>query len=125
MVVEPTVIPRPNPLIERYALKLEKKNIILEINGLNHSLQQRQCLQAKEQLVENLKEMYEFEKTEFLEDLKVRPKKSLFYGESANKSGVVVGCLMNVGFLYSNSDTLLMIRYFAPSAKTSMQLLSQ
>ena len=126
MVIEPTVIPRPNPLIERYALKLDKENkSILEINGLNHSLQQRKCLQVKERLVENLKEMYEFEKTEFLEDLELRPKKSLFYGESADKSGVVVGCLMNVGFLYSNSDTLLMIRYFAPSAKTSMQLLSK
>lgn len=126
MVVEPTVIRRPNPVIERYALKLDKENkSLLEINGLNHSLQQRKCLQVKERLVENLKEMHEFEKTEFLEDLELRPKKSLFYGESADKSGVVVGCLMNVGFLYSNSDTLLMIRYFAPSAKTSMQLLSQ
>ena len=39
MVVEPTVIPRPNPLIERYALILDRKNKkILEINGLNLSL---------------------------------------------------------------------------------------
>ena len=38
MVVEPAVIPRPNPLIERYALILDRKNKkILEINGLNHS----------------------------------------------------------------------------------------
>ena len=56
MVVEPTVIPRPNPLIERYALILDRKNKgILEINGLNHSLSQRQCLKAKQKLVDSLK----------------------------------------------------------------------
>ena len=48
MIVEPTVIPRPNPVIEKYALKLDKENkSLLEINGLNHSLQQRKCLQVK------------------------------------------------------------------------------
>ncbi len=48
MVVEPTVIPQPNPVIERYAQKLDIENkSILEINGLNHSLQQRKCLQVK------------------------------------------------------------------------------
>jgi len=126
LVVEPNTVPQPNPLFERYALKLDKKNKrILVINGLNHSLQQRKCLQTKQELVDSLKEMYEFEKTELLEDLAFRPRKSLFYGESANKSGVVIGCLMNVGFVYSNSDTLLMIRYLAPSAKNSMQSLSQ
>ena len=126
MIVEPTVIPRPNSLIERYALKLDRKTKrISEIIGLNHSFQQRQCLQAKEELVSSIKERYNFEKTESLEDLEFRPKKSVFYGESANKFGVVVGCLMNIGFVYSNSDTLLIIRYFAPSAKNSMQLLSQ
>ena len=60
MVVEPTVIPRPNPLIERYALILDRKNKkILEINGLNHSLSQRQCLEAKQKLVDSLNETYE------------------------------------------------------------------
>ena len=52
MVVEPTVIPRPNPLIERYVLLLDRENKrILEINGLNHSLSQRQCLKAKQKQV--------------------------------------------------------------------------
>ena len=76
MVVEPTVIPRPNPLIERYALILDRKNKkILEINGLNHSLSQRQCLEAKQRLVDSLKETYEFEIIESLENLELRPKK--------------------------------------------------
>ena len=77
MVVEPTVVPRPNPLIERYALILDRKNKkILEINGLNHSLSQRQCLEAKQKLVDSLKETYEFEIIESLENLELRPKKS-------------------------------------------------
>ena len=80
MVVEPTVIPRPNPLIERYALILDRKNKkILEINGLNHSLSQRQCLKAKQKLVDSLKETNEFEITESLENLESRPKRSLYY----------------------------------------------
>ncbi len=92
IVVEPTVIPRPNPVIERYALKLDKKNkSILEINGLNHSLQQRKCLQVKERLVENLKEMYEFEKTEFLEDLELRPKKVCFMEKVPTNLGWLSG----------------------------------
>ena len=100
MVVEPTAIPRPNPLIERYALILDRKNKrILEINGLNHSLSQRQCLEAKQKLVDILKETYEFALTESLENLESRPKKSLYFGESVNKSRAVVGCLMNAGFL--------------------------
>ena len=99
MVVEPTVIPRPNPLIERYALILDRKNKkILEINGLNHSLSQRQCLEAKQKLVDSLKETYEFEIIESLENLELRPKKSLYFGESADKCRAVIGCLMNAGF---------------------------
>ena len=123
MVVEPTVIPRPNPLIERYALILDRKNKkILEINGLNHSLSQRQCLEAKQRLVDSLKETYEFEIIESLENLELRPKKSLYFGESADKSRAVIGCLMNAGFLYSNSDTLLMIRYLCPAANRALKL---
>ena len=123
MVVEPTVIPRPNPLIERYALILDRKNKkILEINGLNHSLSQRQCLEAKQKLVDSLKETYEFEIIESLENLELRPKKSLYFGESVDKSRAVVGCLMNAGFLYSNSDTLLMIRYLSPAANRALKL---
>ena len=123
MVVEPTVIPRPNPLIERYALILDRKNKkILEINGLNHSLSQRQCLEAKQKLVDSLKETYEFEIIESLENLELRPKKSLYFGESADKSRAVIGCLMNAGFLYSNSDTLLMIRYLSPAANRALKL---
>ena len=123
MVVEPTVIPRPNPLIERYALILDRKNKkILEINGLNHSLSQRQCLEAKQQLVDSLKETYEFEIIESLENLELRPKKSLYFGESVDKSRAVIGCLMNAGFLYSNSDTLLMIRYLSPAANRALKL---
>ncbi len=92
MVVEPTVIRRLNPEIERYALKLDKENkCILEINGLNHSLQQRKCLQVKERLVENLKEMYEFEKTEFLEDLELRPKKVCFMEKVPTNLGWLSG----------------------------------
>ena len=126
MVVEPTVIPRPNPLIERYALILDRKNQgILEINGLNHSLSQRQCLKAKQKLVDSLKETYEFEITESLENLESRPKRSLYFGESVDKSRAVVGCLMNAGFLYSNSDTLLMIRYLSPSASGASEVLSR
>ena len=123
IVVEPTAIPRPNPLIERYALILDRKNKkILEINGLNHSLSQRQCLEAKQRLVDSLKETYEFEIIESLENLELRPKKSLYFGESADKSRVVIGCLMNAGFLYSNSDTLLMIRYLSPAANRALKL---
>ena len=123
IVVEPTVIPRPNPLIERYALILDRKNKkILEINGLNHSLSQRQCLEAKQRLVDSLKETYEFEIIESLENLELRPKKSLYFGESADKSRAVIGCLMNAGFLYSNSDTLLMIRYLSPAANRALKL---
>ena len=123
MVVEPTVIPRPNPLIERYALILDRKNKkILEINGLNHSLSQRQCLEAKQRLVDSLKETYEFEIIESLENLELRPKKSLYFGESVDKSRAVIGCLMNAGFLYSNSDTLLMIRYLSPAANRALKL---
>ena len=123
MVVEPTVIPRPNPLIERYALILDRKNKkILEINGLNHSLSQRQCLEAKQKLVDSLKETYEFEIIESLENLELRPKKSLYFGESVDKSRAVIGCLMNAGFLYSNSDTLLMIRYLSPAANRALKL---
>ena len=123
MVVEPTAIPRPNPLIERYALILDRKNKkILEINGLNHSLSQRQCLEAKQRLVDSLKETYEFEIIESLENLELRPKKSLYFGESADKSRAVIGCLMNAGFLYSNSDTLLMIRYLSPAANRVLKL---
>ena len=123
MVVEPTVIPRPNPLIERYALILDRKNQgILEINGLNHSLSQRQCLKAKQKLVDSLKETYEFEITESLENLESRPKRSLYFGESFDKSRAVVGCLMNAGFLYSNSDTLLMIRHLSPAASGALKL---
>ena len=123
MVVEPTAIPRPNPLIERYALILDRKNKkILEINGLNHSLSQRQCLEAKQRLVDSLKETYEFEIIESLENLELRPKKSLYFGESADKSRAVIGCLMNAGFLYSNSDTLLMIRYLSPAANRALKL---
>ena len=122
MVVEPTAIPRPNPLIERYALILDRKNKkILEINGLNHSLSQRQCLEAKQRLVDSLKETYEFEIIESLENLELRPKKSLYFGESADKSRAVIGCLMNAGFLYSNSDTLLMIRYLSPAANRALK----
>ena len=80
MVVEPTVIPRPNPLIERYVLLLDRENKrILEINGLNHSLSQRQCLKAKQKLVDSLKETYEFEITESLENLESRPKKKFVF----------------------------------------------
>ena len=123
MVVEPTVIPRPNPLIERYALILDRKNKkILEINGLNHSLSQRQCLEAKQRLVDSLKETYEFKIIESLENLELRPKKSLYFGESVDKSRAVIGCLMNAGFLYSNSDTLLMIRYLSPAANRALKL---
>jgi hypothetical protein len=126
IVVEPIAVPQPNSLFERYALKLDRKSKgILEINGLNHSLYQKQCLAVKQDLISALRERYEFEKTESLEDLKPNPKMSLFYGESSNKSVVIVGCSMNVGFMYSNSDTLLMIRYLAPSAKNPMKLLSQ
>ena len=126
MVVEPTVIPRPNPLIERYVLLLDRENKrILEINGLNHSLSQRQCLEAKQKLVDSLKETYEFEITESLENLESRPKRSLYFGESVDKSRAVVGCLMNAGFLYSNSDTLLMIRYLSPAASGASEVLSR
>ena len=123
MVVEPTVIPRPNSLIEKYALILDRKNKrILGVNGLNHSLSQRQCLEAKQELVDSLKETYEFEITESLENLESRPKKSLYFGESVDNSRVVVGCLMNAGFLYSNSDTLLTIRYLSPVANRASEL---
>ena len=123
MVVEPTVIPRPNPLIERYVLLLDRENKrILEISGLNHSLSQRQCLKVKQKLVDSLKETYEFEITESLENLESRPKRSLYFGESVDKSRAVVGCLMNAGFLYSNSDTLLMIRYLSPAASGALKL---
>ena len=123
MVVEPTVIPRPNPLIERYALILDRKNKkIVEINCLNHSLSQRQCLEAKQKLVDSLKETYEFEIIESQENLELRPKKSLYFGESVDKSRAVIGCLMNAGFLYSNSDTLLMIRYLSPAANRALKL---
>ena len=93
----------------------------MEINGLNHSLSQRECLKAKQKLVDSLKETYEFEITESLENLESRPKKSLYYGESVDKSRAVVGCLMNAGFLYSNSDTLLMIRYLSPAASGALK----
>ena len=72
--------------------------------------------------VNSLNEMYEFEITESLENLESRPKKSLYFGESVDKSRAVVGCLMNAGFLYSNSDTLLMIRYLSPAANRALKL---
>ena len=52
---------------------------ILEINGLNHSLSQRQCLKAKQKLVDSLKETYEFEIIESLENLELRPKKKFVF----------------------------------------------
>ena len=70
----------------------------------------------------SLQETYEFEIIESLENLELRPKKSLYFGESVDKSRAVIGCLMNAGFLYSNSDTLLMIRYLSPAANRALKL---